>query len=149
MLKNCVSHWLLFHWAINNPVPWCCKRYNTKWETCERAWSRLFQKALDDFLVTARMYGKVMFSYCLSLCVHLSKCVSVCVSVCVCESVCVSVCLAYNFLMPGHRNFILVWWYILTISRPSLSIKVMVKVTFVKWVLDCWTPNPFPMINLW
>ena len=49
----------------------------------------------------------------------------VCVFVCVCLSVCLSVCSGYNFWTSWHINFILVWFYILTISRSSLSIKVI------------------------
>ena len=39
--------------------------------------------------------------------------------------VCLSVCSDYNFWTASHRNFILAWRYILTISRSSLSIKVI------------------------
>ena len=44
----------------------------------------------------------------------------------VCPSVhiCVAVCSGYNFWTASHRNFILAWRYILTISRLSSSIKV-------------------------
>ena len=50
-------------------------------------------------------------------------CHRVCVSVSVCLYLCV--CLGYNFWMSWHRNFIWVWYYILTISRSSSSIKVI------------------------
>ena len=53
----------------------------------------------------------------------MSVCMSV--SVCLSLSVCVSVCSGYNFWTTLHRDFILVCKYILTISRSSLSIKVI------------------------
>ena len=56
--------------------------------------------------------------------------VHVCVSVCLC--VCLSVCLcvsvsvwAITFESVGTETLFLVWWYILTISRLTLSIKVI------------------------
>ena len=61
------------------------------------------------------------------VCVRARLCLWLCQSVCVSLSVrlCVSVCLGYNFWSSWHRNFILVWWYILTISRSSSSVKVI------------------------
>ena len=56
--------------------------------------------------------------FILSVCV----CVSVCVSVSLC--VCVSVW-AITFECLGIETSFLVCWYILTISRSSLSIKVI------------------------
>ena len=50
---------------------------------------------------------------------------SVCLSVCLYLSICVSVCSGYSFWTTLHRDFILVCRYILTISRSSLSIKVI------------------------
>ena len=49
----------------------------------------------------------------------MSVCLSVCVSVCVCVSL-----QAITFEVD-IETLILVWWYILTISRSSLSIKVI------------------------
>ena len=58
----------------------------------------------------------IMFSSCL--------CVCVCVYVCVCVSVCLSVW-AITFEWVDIETSFLVWCYILTISRSSLSIKVI------------------------
>ena len=55
--------------------------------------------------------------------VCLCVCVSVCVSVCL--SVCVSVCSGYNFEPLNMETSFLVCRYILTITRSSLSIKVI------------------------
>ena len=59
-------------------------------------------------------------------------CVCVCVSVSVCQSVSLSVGLsvcvpawAIIFEPFGIETSFLVWWYILTISRSNLSIKVI------------------------
>ena len=60
---------------------------------------------LND-IFTAHACGKVMFSYCL--------CVSVCVSV-----------WAITFEFLAIETSFLVWWYIVTISRSRLSIKVI------------------------
>ena len=65
-------------------------------------------------IITARVRGEVMFSYC--LCVCLSVCL------CVCLSVCVSVW-AMTFECLDIETSFLVWWYILTISRSSLDTK--------------------------
>ena len=55
----------------------------------------------------------------------MSVCLSVCPSIClsICLSVCLSVCLFRLYLL--NRFTFLVWRYILTISRSSLSIKVI------------------------
>ena len=68
--------------------------------------------------------GNVFGRVCPSVC--LSVCPSVCLSVC--PSVCPSVCLSVQTITfePLHiGTSFLVWWYILTISRSSLSIKVI------------------------
>ena len=68
--------------------------------------------------------GNVFGRVCLSVC--LSVCPSVCLSVCL--SVCPSVCLSVQTITfePLHiGTSFLVWRYILTISRSSLSIKVI------------------------
>ena len=54
--------------------------------------------------------------------------VSVCVCVCQSVSVCMCVCLsvwAITFEPVDIETSFLVWWYILTISRSQLSIKVI------------------------
>ena len=56
--------------------------------------------------------------------VMFSSCLCVCVSVCVSIYVCVSV-QAITFEPVDIESSLLVWWYILTISRSSLSIKVI------------------------
>ena len=61
-------------------------------------------------------------SVCVCQCVSLSVCPSVCVSVCLC--VCVTV-QAITFEGVDIETSFLVWCYILTISRSSLSIKVI------------------------
>ena len=72
--------------------------------------------------ITARVCGKVMFSYCL------------------CVSVCLSVCLGYNFWMPWHRNFI----FGMVVHLDNIWVKfeyqghwIKVKVTLIK--LASWT----------
>ena len=63
-------------------------------------------------IITTRVCGKVMFSYCL----------------CICVSVCVSVCLsvwAITFECFNIETPFLVWYNILTILRSSLSTKVI------------------------
>ena len=55
----------------------------------------------QSFLVTARLCGKVMFSYCLRVCVSVTfECLNI-------------------------ETSFLVWWYILTISRSGFSTKVI------------------------
>ena len=56
--------------------------------------------------------------------VMFSSCLCVCVCVCVCLSVCLSV-QAITFEPVDIETSFLVWCYILTISRSSLSIKVI------------------------
>ena len=68
----------------------------------------------------SNVFGHVCLSVC--LCVCLSVCLSVCVSVCLC--VCVSV-QAITFEPLNIETSFLVCRYILTISRSSLSIKVI------------------------
>ena len=48
---------------------------------------------------------------------------SVCVSAAVCVCVCVLVCAGYNSEPVDIVTSSLVWWYFLTISRSSSSIK--------------------------
>ena len=70
------------------------------------------------------VFSHVCLSVCLSVCV--SVCLSVCVSVCVC--VCLSVFLsvqAIPFEALNIETLFLVCRYTLTISRSSLSIKVI------------------------
>ena len=60
--------------------------------------------------------------------------VCVCVSVCLCisVSVCVSV-QAISFECLDIETSFLVWWYILTISRSSFSIKVIGSRSRLLW----------------
>ena len=84
-----------------------------------------FRAPISVHFYHPRMWvGNVFSHVCLSVC--LSVCVSVCVSVCLC--VCLSVFLpvqAITFEPLDIETSFLVCRYILTISRSSLSIKVI------------------------
>ena len=63
-------------------------------------------------IFTSRVYCKGnIFIVCVCVCVHLLVCLCMCL-------------FRLNFWSGWHRNF-LVWWYILTISRSSLTTKVI------------------------
>ena len=65
---------------------------------------------------------------CLSVCLSVSVYLSVCLCVCLCVTVCPSVCISVQALTsePLHiETSLLVYRYIFTISRSSLSIKVI------------------------
>ena len=78
-------------------------------------------------IITSRVCGRGNV-FVVSVCVCVSVCLSVCVFVCVCVCVFVSVCVSVQpitFEPVDIETSFLVWWYILTISRSSLSINVI------------------------
>ena len=93
----------------------------------------MYSNALFLFYHPHMRVGNVsVMAVCLSVCVSvcLSVCLCVCLSVClsVCVTVCPSVCISVQALTsePLHiETSLLVYRYIFTISRSSLSIKVI------------------------
>ena len=88
----------------------------------------MYSNALFLFYHPHMRVGNVFSHGC--VCVCLCVCLSVCVSVCVCDclSVCPSVCISVQALTsePLHiETSLLVYRYIFTIPRSSLSIKVI------------------------
>ena len=90
----------------------------------------MYSNALFLFYHPHMQVGNVFSHGCVSvcLCVCLSVCLSVCVTVCLSDRQCPSVCISVQALTsePLHiETSLLAYRYIFTISRSSLSIKVI------------------------